>query len=219
MRWMFLNAHCMGGRAVRSCLLKLAGWLLAWGIIGQIAALSASSPEAQALAFSNSVLADFDGDARWDLALGYPERHEYRIRIHLSRRASAVLLRMSVREAGLVLLALDVNRDAHPDLVVAGAHLARPLAVWINDGRGSFRRGKARGWIFRSSWAVGYRAVSSPRLEIAVGLEDRWPLDRPLWPFIISLSECPARLPFESARSLSSLFVIPCLGRSPPWPL
>lgn len=206
----------LNGRSVKSRLSKLAGWLLAWGLIGPIGALAASSPEAPVVAFSNFVLADFDGDARWDLALGRPERRGYHIRVHLSRRAGAVSLRVSVREVGLVLLALDVNRDAHPDLVVASAHLARLLAVWVNDGRGTFRRGGVRGWAFGLSRTVGCTGASARRAEIAWNAEDRWPVDRPTRSFVIHAPEFSAFLPWTWALPSPARLVTLRVGRSPP---
>lgn len=218
-----------GGRAIstlgsaiwpktKSFCAKMAGWFLVWGFVGQLGTSFDIPPEAEArsLPFSGYALADFDGDARPDFVLGHFERGKYRIKVHLSRRPSETSLSASGHGLGITLLALDVNQDAHADLVVASAHLGCPLAVWLNDGRGSFRRGKARRWTFWLSHTAGY--TTAPTLGQAVfrNAEDRWPFTGPPQ---ASLGRAPAfsrLLPSESGHLPQTLLSIFSLNRSPP---
>lgn len=198
--------------------LREMGWLLAWGLVGLMSILSVSSPEADAPALSlvTSVLADFDGDARPDIALGRYEWPRYRIEVHFSRRPSAVSFGVPAREWGIVLLALDVNGDARVDLAAVSAHHAHPVAVWFGDGHGGFRRGKTRGWTLWRAQADGYTKAPTRGGEISLASEDRWPYDRPLLRSLGNAPECSALLDVESDSSGPMVFLAATPGRSPP---
>ncbi len=198
--------------------LRERGRLLAWGLVGLMSILSVSSPEADTppLSLMTSVLADFDGDARPDIALGRYEWPRYRIEVHFSRRPSAVSLGVPAREWGIVLLALDVNGDAHVDLAVVSAHRAHPVAVWLGDGHGGFRRGKARGWTLWRSQADRYAKAPTRSDEISLASADRWPYDRPLLRSLGNAPECSAFLDMGSDSSGLMVFLAATPGRSPP---
>jgi hypothetical protein len=196
---------------------KLIGWVLVGRLIGLIGGLAAPVPEADGSSpgFAASVLADFDEDMRPDLALARYERRGYRIEVHLSRRQREISLRVPAREWGMVLLALDVNRDAHLDLVAANAHLVRPLAIWLGDGHGFFQRGRVRGWASSLLQAAGYTKAPARDPEISLTSEDRWPFDHPLWRLARNVPEGPA-LSSAGAVAPDLLLPHPRFGRSPP---
>ncbi|GBC76836.1 hypothetical protein HRbin08_00304 [bacterium HR08] len=196
---------------------KLIGWVLVGRLIGLTGGLTAPVPETDGPSpgFAASVLADFDEDTHPDLALARYERRGYRIEVHLSRKQREVSLRVPAREWGMVLLALDVNRDAHLDLVAANAHLVRPLAIWLGDGYGRFQHGRVRGWVSSLLQATGYTKASARGSEVSLTSEGRWPFDHPLWRFAKNVPEESALFP-AGAVAPDLLLPHPCFGRSPP---
>jgi hypothetical protein len=82
--------------------------------------------------------ADFDGDQKVDMAIARLDKNQYEIVVLLSRRSEAAVLNPSVRLAGFVVHACDINNDSHQDLVVTDAIAKLPLVVWLGDGRGNF---------------------------------------------------------------------------------
>jgi hypothetical protein len=100
----------------------------------------ASSPTShQGLSFA---IADFDGDSRPDLArvdagASDSANTEYWIQLRLSA-ARWESIRLVAPAGGLQLAARDVNGDQFVDLVVSTAWSQRPVAVYLNDGHGTF---------------------------------------------------------------------------------
>lgn len=87
-------------------------------------------------------IADFDGDLHPDLASVEtgrtgPASTDYWIQLRLS---ASVLqsIRLVAPTGGLLIEALDVNGDHTVDLVVASAWLKHPVAIFLNNGHGSF---------------------------------------------------------------------------------
>jgi hypothetical protein len=82
--------------------------------------------------------ADFDGDQKADMAIARLVKDQYQIVVSLSRRSEAAVLNPSVRLAGFIIHAFDINNDSYQDVVVTDAIAKYPLAVWLGDGRGNF---------------------------------------------------------------------------------
>jgi hypothetical protein len=91
-------------------------------------------------------IADFDGDrhpdfARIEAGQNRPGSSDYSIQIELSD-----LGRQSIHlvgpAGGLLLEARDVDGDRTIDLVVSAAWRKQPVAIFLNDGHGSFSRAK-----------------------------------------------------------------------------
>jgi hypothetical protein len=122
------------------CLFFLAG--LAGGMAAGADVRNASvSSVGPGLVFT---VADFDGDLRPDLAAiqigrsGVSDTH-YQIQIQLSAAGRQTIL-LVAPAGGLQIAARDVNGDHALDLVVTTAWLSEPVAIFLNDGHGSFSR-------------------------------------------------------------------------------
>jgi hypothetical protein len=90
------------------------------------------------------VVADFDGDRYPDLAAVEARRidssfTDYSIRLQLSASGRHAI-QLLAPSGGLLIEARDVNGDRAVDLVLSTAWLRQPVAIFLNDGHGSFSR-------------------------------------------------------------------------------
>src|SRR5580658_6433589 len=89
-------------------------------------------------------LADFDGDHRPDLVgvqagQGNVARTNYWIQLQLSA-AGQQTISLVAPSGGLQVAARDVNGDRIPDLILTTTWFGQPVAIFINDGHGTFTR-------------------------------------------------------------------------------
>jgi hypothetical protein len=89
-------------------------------------------------------IADFDGDLIPDLAsiqagLSSSGTTDYWIQLKFST-VEQRSIRLVAPAGGLLIEAHDVNGDHAVDLVIASASLRQPVAIFLNDGAGSFSR-------------------------------------------------------------------------------
>src|ERR1700679_132859 len=89
-------------------------------------------------------VADFDGDQRPDLVgvqagQGSVARTNYWIQLQLSA-AGQQTISLVAPSGGLQIAARDVNGDRIPDLILTTTWLSQPVAIFINDGHGTFTR-------------------------------------------------------------------------------
>jgi hypothetical protein len=89
-------------------------------------------------------VADFDGDHRPDLVgvqtgQGNSARTKYWIQLQLSA-AGQQTISLVGPSGGLQIAARDVNGDQIPDLILSTTWLGQPVAIFINDGHGTFTR-------------------------------------------------------------------------------
>jgi hypothetical protein len=89
-------------------------------------------------------IADFDGDLRPDLAriqagANVSGNTNYWIQLQLTS-AGRQSIQLIAPAGGLVIEARDVNGDHAVDLVLTTAWLRQPVAIFLNDGHGSFSR-------------------------------------------------------------------------------
>jgi hypothetical protein len=92
------------------------------------------------------VAADFDSDQQPDGAVlvrggARDGGDSFQIELHVTAGPDSILT-FSSPETALSMLALDVNQDGTPDIVVETTFTHQRLGIWLNDGHGSFRKVK-----------------------------------------------------------------------------
>jgi hypothetical protein len=113
--------------------------------VGMAARAFADNPSANSLGPGLTfAIADFDGDRRPDFARVQAGRNrsgssDYSIEIYLSQ-AGRQSIDLVAPVGGLLIEARDVDGDHSIDLVVSMAWRKQPLAIFLNDGHGSFSR-------------------------------------------------------------------------------
>jgi hypothetical protein len=108
----------------------------------------------------NRLTWDFDGDHKSDLAVGAVHGSTFTIQVQFSNRHGRVVLRTNFHEhVPPHLIATDVDQDNDVDLVLTGVSF-RPLAVWINEDNGKFK--KRTGWFFPPLYGRGAEQITHP---------------------------------------------------------
>ena len=119
--------------------------LLAGTIAGTAAAADAPRPSTVSIGPGlQFAVADFDGDHRPDLVgvqsgQSGVSRTNYWIQLQLSASGRQTIL-LVAPAGGLQIAARDVNGDQIPDLILTTTWLRQPVAIFINDGHGTFTR-------------------------------------------------------------------------------
>lgn len=137
-------SDAIAGRRYRIPILLL---FLCVGFVGRSAA---ANTDARKLPVASNgpglpfAIADFDGDLRPDLASVQTGRSDfshtdYWIELQLSA-VGRQSIQLVAPAGGLVIEARDVNGDQAVDLVIATALFRQPVAIFLNDGHGSFLR-------------------------------------------------------------------------------
>jgi hypothetical protein len=117
------------------------------GLVGGSAAAKTDIQNAPIVSFGPGpqfAIADFDGDLHPDLAIVQGGQTtsgntDYWIQLQLSK-AGWQSIRLVGPAGGLQVEARDVNGDHAVDLVLTTAWLRQPVAIFLNDGHGSFSR-------------------------------------------------------------------------------
>jgi hypothetical protein len=120
-------------------------WVLLFVFVasGAAARANTSNPPARSIGpGSQFAISDFDGDRRPDIASiqpapNGPGRTNYWIQVQLSETGRQ-FIRLAGPAGGLQIEARDVNGDRAVDLVVTTAWFRQPVAIFLNDGHGSF---------------------------------------------------------------------------------
>jgi hypothetical protein len=166
-------------------------------------------------------IADFDGDARPDLASiqagpNSSDNTNYWIQLQLS-----VVGRQSIRlvapAGGLRIEARDVNGDHAVDLVLATAWFNQPIAVFLNNGHGSFSRAEPA--VFPEAFSESKTKLASVSYQTteAVGIPPQSGVG--ICPEASCLPPGPSPagpIPRSSSGFLVSPFLISHAGRAPP---
>jgi hypothetical protein len=165
-------------------------------------------------------IADFDGDHRPDLASVQTGRSDfshtdYWIQLQLTT-AGRQSIRIVGPAGGLLIEARDVNGDHAVDLVLATAWFRQPIAIFLNDGHGTFSRAEPTAFPgafteSKTNWGSARNqaidAVGVPpqsRAVICLKMQLHFPRAR-------------ARLALLSSwESLLHPFLLSHLGRAPP---
>jgi hypothetical protein len=161
-----------GCRLSRSLLFS-ASLLLFLGLAGGSATTAAqvqNGPVASVGPGQSFAIADFDGDLRPDLASiqtgrGDLSSADYSIQLRLTA-AGRQSVQVIAPRGGLAISARDVNGDHAVDLILTTAWLGEPVAVFLNDGHGSFSRvepavfpeafnGSKPGWTSTMNFSTG----------------------------------------------------------------
>jgi hypothetical protein len=168
-------------------------------------------------------ITDFDGDNRPDLASVDIGSHgsslaNYTIQLQLSTAGWQSLTLMGP-SGGLRIAARDLNGDQIPDLIVSSQWHEEPLAVFVNDGRGSFSWANPSSFPSAPGNSEKTRILELPqRMEAAANLS-QFPVG--------DLSEekqlfdrgPPAEIvPIANSESFLSFLLLSLLGRAPPKP-
>ncbi|MBX3279606.1 MAG: hypothetical protein KF868_16505 [Acidobacteria bacterium] len=90
-----------------------------------------------------TLLSDFDGDDKRDIATGSVFHGAYRIEIRFGSDPIAPPVKLHADAPNLILFAGDVDRDQDQDIIAFDPLHLRPAAVWLNDGSGRFVRSTA----------------------------------------------------------------------------
>jgi hypothetical protein len=85
-------------------------------------------------------VADFDGDHQPDVALGSFDDSRFSVRVQLSSQAAKMQLEPIVYQMGIRLFALDIDHDSSSDLIAILPSTHQPLAIWLGNGKGQFRK-------------------------------------------------------------------------------
>jgi hypothetical protein len=126
-------------------------------LLGSIAAIAAISGDAWAQAIPSrdsapivvdwelrggrvTLLSDFDGDDKRDIATGSVSCGAYRIEIRFGGNPITPPVKLHAEVPNLILFAGDVDQDQDQDIIAFDPLHLRPAAVWLNDGRGRFVR-------------------------------------------------------------------------------
>lgn len=108
----------------------------------------------------NRLTWDFDGDHKSDLAVGAVRGSTFTIHLQFSNRHGRVVLKTNFQEhIPPYLIAADVDQDNDVDLVLTGVSF-RPLAVWINEDNGKFK--KRSSWFFPPLYGRGAEQIRHP---------------------------------------------------------
>ena len=166
-------------------------------------------------------IADFDGDLRPDLAsvqTGRTDfaRADYCIQLQLAtggRQSFQVVASIG----GLKIAARDVNGDRAVDLVLTTALFGQPVAVFLNDGHGSFSRAELSA--FPGAFTSSEKSIASQADEIkdATALSSLDPRGSGSngGKFASPLNVAKVRTPRVLGNLLSTVTVA-FLGRAPP---
>jgi hypothetical protein len=113
---------------------------------------AAPPPPSGSVGHVSWVIADFDGDSKPDIAISRMEvkgaGYVYWLELDLSTtrdsgspQGGAGVPDAATSVFGLHLTPRDVDGDHDLDIVVTSGIMRRPVAVWINDGKGRFEEG------------------------------------------------------------------------------
>jgi hypothetical protein len=161
-----MKARTLALKIVVAALAMTASLWAQDGFQGALARVNPTAPLNLGPPFSQTLAAaDFDGDNKPDGAVivdyGWlrPQSSSRKIELHFTSRSNTILTFES-NETTLAISALDVNGDGATDIVVEQPITHKRLHVWLNDGRGGFR--KVRNEDFPSTEDGNSEGLESP---------------------------------------------------------
>ena len=125
---------------------RLFSLLFFAGLFGTAVTAAGASrwPAASSGAYQSFSVADFDQDSRPDLARIQPGKSngrntDYWVDLQLSA-AGRQTFQIVAPIGSVQITSRDVNGDSLPDLVLTSTWVKQPVAIFLNDGRGTFSR-------------------------------------------------------------------------------
>ena len=218
-----LSAALRGGLAKRRYRLRTLLSIFLLGFVSSSALWGADVQKAPVTSVgpgSQFAIADFDGDVRPDLASiqagpNSSGTTNYWIQLQLSS-VGRQSIRLVAPAGGLRIEARDVNGDHAVDLILATAWFDQPVAVFLNNGHGSFSKAEPAAFPGAFSESKISWAQISNQATRTVGV----PPQSGIWsePSSLAHGPLPARqiLPSNSAF-LVNPFLISHAGRAPPF--
>ena len=165
-------------------------------------------------------IADLDGDLRPDFASiqtgsGNSGGTDYWLQLHLA--AGRQSIRLVAPAGGLVIEARTVKGRRAADLVISTAWFRQPVAIFLNDGHGSFSRAKLTTLLGASCEAETTWGVTSDQSVNAVGLLPQSRIAACLKARSLpNFRQHAYLIPFSTAGFPRSSFLISHAGRAPP---
>ena len=201
--------------------------LILWLLLGLVGSSAAAEVDVQRpLAASPGhglpfAIADFDGDLRPDFASiqagpNSSGSTDYWIQVQLSA-AGRQSMRVVAPTGGLLIEARDVNGDHAVDLVLSTAWRRQPVAIFLNDGHGSFSRVESIAFPGAFSESTTKWTSNCEQATEAIGVPPQSGVG--IWPEPSDLPHGRSRtgsIPPSSSGFLVSSFLISYAGRAPP---
>jgi hypothetical protein len=205
-------------------LFRLLILVLLLGLVGGSAAAGAEVQKTPVTWLGHGLpfaIADFDGDLRPDLASVQAGPNssgstDYWIQVQLSA-AGRQSMRVVAPTGGLLIEARDVNGDHAVDLVLSTAWRRQPVAIFLNDGHGSFSRVESIAFPGAFSESTAKWTSNSEQATEAIGVPPQSRVG--IWPEASDLAHGRSRTDSISPSSLwfpISSFLIAHAGRAPP---
>lgn len=198
-------------------LLFLGAFFAGWAAAASVPSTPASSLGSN-LSFS---VADFDGDAKPDLASVQTGKSgsahaDYWIQLQLSA-VGRQTFQIFAPEGGLQIVARDVNGDHALDLVLTTTWLRQPVAILLNDGHGNFSRVEPAAIPEAFSESKTRWGSKTDHLIAGVGVpaQSREDLCSNAGPFLHLLPQSRFVISVDSRFGIGS-FLISQLARAPP---
>jgi len=169
-------------------------------------------------------ISDFDGDLKPDLASvevgrGDFSRTDYLIQLRLSA-AGQQTFQIVAPMGGLQIASRDVNGDHVLDLVLTTAWFRQPVAILLNDGHGSFRRVDPAAFPEAFSESEASWGSTTDHATDAVGSPPQSREDIcSTTELFLHLRSQSGFVAFSGWRFALAAFLIPHLGRAPPFEL
>jgi hypothetical protein len=115
--------------------------LLTLFLFGAAGAAFAAAP-GQRISYRTTLRHDLDGDHIPETATIKQRGSLYQVVIHFTTGRPKLRLRTYLTDdiGGLTFATADLNNSEGSDLLLLSATSLRPVAVWLNQGRGSFKR-------------------------------------------------------------------------------
>ena len=171
-------------------------------------------------------IADFDGDFHPDLASiqSGPNNSgsaNYSIQLQLTTTGLLQSIQLIAPAGGLSIAARDVNGDGAIDLVLTTAWLRQPVAIFLNDGHGTFSRVEPADFPKAFSQPASDWGISdSCQAMAAVGVP---PQSRSgiclATKALQQMQPCAASISQAAPRFFQNQFLLSHTGRAPPLPV